>query len=510
MRVHPNPFGFGESEFDQKRRDVPGFDAAWTEIQNQLRSEGASAATIDLAKDGLLTAYKGVGAQAGVTGEQAIAAAKQYVLVGKTVAGAVSTIQGLVQATQSGVAPQQIAQAFSGAMIGALVAAGAVSAGVGAAIVAGIGIAIGLMKEVGLFAEPKGVEICPGVRCDPAPAFVIHCVCGYGDVISSPSSNNWRTFPDPVTDPEWFRFVDRPLVINWRDGHPGYQGTATFAGGPQPRLIDTAFPDFYHLECESKTFGSSPFDDFRRAFFAAWKVNKTYAINGLKPVEDWKVLAQMIRMWNAAHYPGDGIALTQRERSQERAARGGPWTPCKEGGFVPYVEIVAREVVNNSSEDAPGGVVRINTGPLKRVNTTIIGRGVLAMLNAPAPSSSVTTKIVTGVAVTATVSALALAAYAYYQKITFATALQRVVSKVTMRENPIAVPSRRTSRGRRLAYRVRLDGSAPIEYVQMMQDGSAVLQRNGQAVARFKPSTYQLAKIRAGVGELLIYRDQIV
>jgi hypothetical protein len=148
-------------------------------------------------------------------------------------------------------------------------------------------------------------------------------------------------------------------------------------------------------------------------------------------------------------------------------------------------------------------------GQLKKVS-------LVEQLNLSTPSTqsaqtSTASKVIAGVAVTAAISAAALWAYAYYQKITFGSALYKVVGRFA-KENPIAVdvPRRRTSKGRRLAYRVRLDASPSMEYVQVMPDGSAILLRHGHQVAKFRPTTYQLPKIHAGDGELLIFVDQLI
>jgi hypothetical protein len=63
---------------------------------------------------------------------------------------------------------------------------------------------------------------------------------------------------------------------------------------------------------------------------------------------------------------------------------------------------------------------------------------------------------------------------------------------------------------RRVAYRVQLGEDPYYETIAMMGDGTAVFFRRRRPMARFRPTAYQLAKIRAGEGEVFLYRDQLI
>src|SRR5712671_1812380 len=146
--------GLGSSFQDLSQ--IPEFQTAWGSIQTQLASEGATALDIAAAQNDLASSFDNLTSGAagfGLSAADALSAAKQYVTAGRTVIGAVSTIQGLLAATQNPDPAQSLAtfQAFTGTLIGAATAAGALSAGVGAVIVAGLGIAINLLQSVGLF-----------------------------------------------------------------------------------------------------------------------------------------------------------------------------------------------------------------------------------------------------------------------------------------------------------------------------------------------------------------------
>ena len=78
-----------------------------------------------------------------------------------------------------------------------------------------------------------------------------------------------------------------------------------------------------------------------------------------------------------------------------------------------------------------------------------------------------------------------------------------------LKKNPIERKAFQLSshnEGRRVAYQVWLED----EVVRMSPDESATFYRNGVAVARFRPTPYQFAKIRSGYGKLSIYTDQLI
>jgi len=523
-------FGLGDdfSELDK----LPEFHQGWLAIASQVQAEGGDALELDAAKRAYASSYLGLTRAIGVDPHAAIDAAKKYVLAANTIAGAVQNVEGLIAAAQSGAPPGVMIQAFTGTLIGTLVVTGVVTAGVGAAIVAGVTIAAQLFQQWGLFGTPpKGVEVCPGVHCDPAPNWVINCVCVWADRVISPSSPNWRHFPEPnrSEDNVWF---------DGRGGGSWHGGTWTGGGGlgsnwgnqaaePGTRMIDVAFPSYRHLECEQQKLLPGVVGEFQKAFFAAWKANKEYSINGLKAVDDWQVFLHTVRLWNRAHAPGNGFDFTANATSSQAIYGDCP------ADLIPYESLLVGDVLNNSGSpqtDAPGNKVHINTGSRKEVKKLHLAFSPGALdairtgIQRPAAKPGLSTGATVAVAATA-VPILAVAGLWIYSRVldeTMGHAFDHVVSKLKRighhrrsaheQLNPIDTypHSYSTSRNRRVAFRTRLDIDPYYESVILHPDGTATFSRYRRPLVRFQPGQYQLAKIRSGHGELLIYADQII
>lgn len=82
------------------------------------------------------------------------------------------------------------------------------------------------------------------------------------------------------------------------------------------------------------------------------------------------------------------------------------------------------------------------------------------------------------------------------------------------RPNPLPLLSmgggrRSATGGRTVAFRAQLDRDPYLETVLLLDSDRAVLVRHARRVAAFKPSAYQRAKIRSGIGEILIFTDQL-
>jgi len=71
------------------------------------------------------------------------------------------------------------------------------------------------------------------------------------------------------------------------------------------------------------------------------------------------------------------------------------------------------------------------------------------------------------------------------------------------------VGRRSATGGRTAAFRVQLGRDPYLETVLLLDADRAVLVRHGRRVAAFRPSSYQRAKIRSGIGEILIFTDQL-
>lgn len=126
-------------------------------------------------------------------------------------------------------------------------------------------------------------------------------------------------------------------------------------------------------------------------------------------------------------------------------------------------------------------------------------------------TSSTTSKVVKGVAITAVAATIGTWIYA---RITHQTVRQVVKTWVPSamrgrRRNPLPSALGSTTAGRVLAYRVQL-GFPGGDAITFNTDGSATYTQQQRAVAVFRPTTYQLAKIRTGRGEVLIFTDQIL
>lgn len=283
--------------------------AAWAQIQGQLNIEGASDTAILAAKDTLASTWTSLTTnQFGVDPETAMTAAKNFTLAAQTISGSVATVEGLVNASGGQISAQsvvQISNMFVGTMIGLAAALGAVSAGVGAVIVSAIAIAADVLE--GFLGSSPGVEVCPGVTCNPAPNWVINCHCVWGKV-ASPGSSAWRTFP---TSSEWYTVgatavLKDPITgqVNMTLDGSG-QGQGVFASQPE-RPIDMIFPQFAELGQPAPSVLSG----FHAAFVAAWKANQEYALNGLKVQDDAQVLLHMVRVWNRSHSQGTPFELS--------------------------------------------------------------------------------------------------------------------------------------------------------------------------------------------------------
>jgi hypothetical protein len=311
---------------------TPAAARAWSALETQITAEGGALdGTLHAAEKKFVDQFDSI-TKSGVPfiPEEAASAAAAAVRGTDTIVGAVENIGHLVSAARGGVPPAETIQLVTGTMLAALVSTGVATAGVGAAVMAGLGAAMTLMKAAGLFGDPpRGVEICGGVHVDPPPPFVVGCVapagCSgegmYGGVPCQiqPGSDLWRNFPDPQrqADAAWFStgsaYDMGVKVFLWGPGQPiswtsPYVGRPGVNGNPRGvRPIDVAFPEYPQLEAEQRHYGP---DDFRTAYFAAWKMNRAYALNGLKPQKDQDVLRHVLGTWNRAH-EGTSVAIVK-------------------------------------------------------------------------------------------------------------------------------------------------------------------------------------------------------
>lgn len=480
------PVGLGDF---QSHSGDPDFMGAWNDINNQLTSEGASPADVDAAQTAFASSFETLASQeSGSIGSDVISAAKQYVMQGSTVAGAVEQIGGLIQAGQNGMPPAALMQSFTGVMIGAMVAAGAVSAGLGAAIIGAADLVISLLSQAGLFGSaPSGQQFCPGSYYN-GPGSISYLLPGqvnpqnsqvncigvldpYWDSTKStgvsPQSTRWRRFPlqQPSVgliqppDNVWYLTQANEMTgatVSWQPANDDQATQYFIAGGtvfPNPgltcRAIDAAFPMLHHLECEAAAGAGAiqasgipvqqvaAMQAFVAAFAAALKTNWEYALNGLKPLADWQVLAHMIRLWNRAHDSSSTYTL--------KPSGASVWTPngtqCQ-GNPPLYSGIVVSGIITNPVQDimsSDGSGVVINTGSAKNVG--FIGSGSSAGATGASTTSTTSTgaTVAIGTVVVAGAGAAALGIYSYITKQSYGAAASHLWDRVkgTFRRKPV-------------------------------------------------------------------------
>ena len=419
---------------------------SWAKVQAQLTAEGAGPDKILGAQLSFTDAFQNL-SLAGVE-EQLGDTAAQFTLIGHTAAGALTTVEGLVSAVQTG-SPLVIAQSFSGTLISAASALGLVSAGVGAAIVGAVGAVLALMQNFWSPSNPPGQEIQPGCFSGNAsPAFNVGYLLfqpysGPGRI--DPTSKQWRRFPEPSTHPGWFTLpAGGPTGGITSDG--GWAGGNFYVcysndlGNPANnwRGIDLAFSDYRYLECEQNLLSTNPFyidnpslADFMRSFFAAWKANKEYALNGIIPQPTEQVLLHALRLWNNGHDNSLTIPLV--------AAQG--FLPALEGvcpsDLVPSINYYVEAALSASPEktlvSADGGSLLLNIGPPKVPNRIALQPGFQtpAQLSQSAAGSGVGNKLLVGAALAGGATVAGIGAYAYLKHMAFSKAAEHFWKEVT-------------------------------------------------------------------------------
>ncbi|HZU83491.1 MAG TPA: hypothetical protein VE987_11265, partial [Polyangiaceae bacterium] len=320
LAAEPSTLGDGLSEFNALMASGnPNFQNAWNDVQSQLAAEygPGSAAYQDAilqAQDAMGQAYSGLSQLAGVDPTTIANKARDYVLLGKTVSGAVSTIEGLIQDANTGQVTPAVVAGFMGTMIGLGIALGAISAGVGAAIIGAVGAIVAVFQQFGLFqpSPPGGgsQQIC-SAGANGSDVFLgatgpvykqnsfgidysayrlgytIGCLGVYvvdpAHCRIEPASSEWRRFPNPNNpdDTPWFSFgavggangsgqPDGSWVFPW--GGAGNTLAVYNMGWSKPndnsafanlniRPIDAAFPYWRYLECRMAQVaqGQSPY-----------------------------------------------------------------------------------------------------------------------------------------------------------------------------------------------------------------------------------------------------------
>jgi hypothetical protein len=432
--------GLGDdiSELLALAQNDPTVRVAVEQIKQQVASEGGSASDQAREVDARLhtlaqSYYSLVSNEIGVDSATALSAASKYVHAAHSVAGAIENVEGLVQSVQSGAPPQQILQQFTGVLVGASVGAGVLSAGIGAAIIGATYVIGQFLNALKLWGSSDGVQVCPNVTCNPAPKYVVNCLCIYKDPVPDPTSQQWMHFPNPNDPDDAFWFNGGFVSQKWRDwGMFCMSPGGTCPGGNL--TIDGLFPTYRWFHCEQQLGG--PAGDFQKMFWGAWKANQELLINGLKPMDDWKVLLNVLKLWNRAHESKNNIQFSATDPNAV------PWpTPpyfngdCPSSAPPPYFTTLISRINANSAADAPGNTITINGGPKKQPSRIIhlppgAFGGLNPATNVAAPMST-SSKVIIGTTVAAGIGAFALAAYAHWHGMTFTQGAKHLWSGVT-------------------------------------------------------------------------------
>jgi hypothetical protein len=216
--------------------------------------------------------------------------------------------------------------------------------------------------------------------------------------IKSPPLQPWSPPPQVTTQSPGKAFTPGvvggsamgPTVRSWKWSTPLnddlWSACFTFKGDNGRRPVDQAFYDtgidgssgpeisvFRNLEEELTQpiiLGIDPkgltvFRDFQRGFVRAWKANREFQLNGLRPLPDWHVLMTFILAWNRSHFAtstmtirGGGTLILPQE------------LPRPVYSYVQYILANYWRSMTATDENgvAPvtgGGVLTLNTGALK-------------------------------------------------------------------------------------------------------------------------------------------------
>jgi len=379
------PRGFGQSlaDFAQIAATNPKFAQNWADISAQLTAEGFKSADINAAQINFTSEFEGlVNKATDLSADQVSDYAKQFVIAGRSVAGAIQNVQGLFNPGSVGADPIQVTQVFTGTLVGFLAAAGALSgvptAGVGTAIMAAVGAVIGMLDALGVVGPPK------------------EGFFSFNTPTSVPGALNWNTFPDPnnAADAAWFAqcmnqdssgrwgcaFTDTSRNMSFESRTPSGVNPATYNMRPIDYLPFGNPSAYYNIEyLSSHPDGPS---NFTASYIGAWKANAEYVLNGMRAQSDSDVFIHFVRLWNRAHL--------------------GPVVPLSTWPTDYYKQFIPMVVSANAADIMTGKDVAVNGGGLRPVSS-VSSTGL----------SATTKSAVTKVAAPAAVLGLGVLAYAW-------------------------------------------------------------------------------------------------
>ena len=351
---------------------TPQGQAAWQSIQNELATEGANQLDVLGAKTAFANSFAQLTGQFGVDPQTALNAATSYAMQAQTLLGAVNNVSGLIAAANDpATAPGALISSFTGTLVAIAIAAGA-SAGVGGAIVAAVAAVLQILQSVGWLPQPPQGATIPGCAgrvhiTNPDNVIVIGCTVGVypskdATQVASAQNKGWRRFPEPTNTADAGWFVAN-TSSSTRSGPFSWQGGA-WEGDGDPRLVDLAWPQYHHLECERQNLLPGAPGQFQSAFFAAWKLNREMQLNGQRAAEDWQVLLHTIELWNRAHEAGQPYTFPAKGTDQDFMPASADCSTY--GTYGPYVSFLGADIASKSGQGQPQSVT-INTGALKTV-----------------------------------------------------------------------------------------------------------------------------------------------
>jgi hypothetical protein len=382
------------------------------------------------------------------------AAAGKFVAASQTALGAVNTVQSLIQEAgqPGGITAAEGINAFAGALVAIGAASGAVSLGIGALITTGVAVAVQALSAIGVLPSPGGAQpqVCGQGFPHFPPSYVLGCM-GFQLNPSGPYGQHtapWVPFPEP-TDLTTYR-NDPGTAYNGGASNPWFQvynrvnnnyaeravPFARFASNFGPRLVDAAWPQYRHLECEQSFLLPGVPGDFQRAYFAAWKTNQNLALNGQRPATDAQVLAQLLTLWNGGPNPGNASHSNAQTFKFDNRGQAYMTAPGIGGdavrncadvqAFGPYVcYLVTALSATRGDLLANGTDLVINAGPAK----SIPNYGAVSIGGSAAPPSTVGATVAKVAVVIGAAALAAVGIYAVKEKVSYLTAWQQFYDK---------------------------------------------------------------------------------
>jgi hypothetical protein len=431
-----------QSGYIAQAAGLPGAGSAWANVQATLQSEGQNPDQIGYAALSFVSCYQQfplVNPQ-GQVGD-AVSAAAAFTLGNHSYGAAVGQVADLVSAIVQGGNPNQVFQAFTGTLMstaGLAVAAGSVSFGVGAAIIAGIDI---IATIIGFNNPPQPVAMVGSCQVygNTKPTIVDGYTWSWGNPTTVGPSDKayWRTFPSP-TDPNasgWFtpfsftNIFSNQISWNWTFGtihHTDVVSTCftipTEIGKRPIEQISSEPPQgggptvYRHLEAEGflaqQVLANSPNDtmaNFQLAYFAAWKANREYGLNGLQQRSDGAVLAQLVQTWNRGH---NGAPVTISPSTDSPIF----WGAAQPSSITPYVAILLNAQAGQIPGTDANGAVTINGFAPRLVPIVRVGGGNILRGGTSSGGGNALGSIAIGTATAVGVTAVGLAVYSYATK----------------------------------------------------------------------------------------------